>query len=120
MGDDRGQDPGTQDPVKWEDQLSESLDAAFHVSKPWDDDVRDAIFYDRQDTFRDREKDYKGDTRKQVLSAAALAGKVARLCADHLDHQNVTKDDMLAGIAAAKHVCKARLMPVDVLLFWCQ
>jgi hypothetical protein len=94
--------------AKWEDQLTLCLDTAFAKSEPWDSDVRDAVFKHRTKSFQDHEDDFER-SKAEVLLGSELVGKVARVCADHEGRSNVSINDMIAGIAAAVHVCKARL-----------
>ena len=106
----------------WEKHLNECLNAAEAVSKPWASSVRAAIFDDRRDMFELREPRWKNHGA-EVLKNSELAGIVARACADfERKGSEVTLDHMLAGIAAAHKVCKARVPrgEVGILLFWCE
>src|SRR5690348_14440084 len=94
--------------AKWEDQLSDCLDIAHGKSTPWKREVRQAIFDHRKEKFKELEGEFD-HVKAEVLSASELAGKIARVCADHERHTEVTVEDMMAGIAAAKQVCDARL-----------
>ena len=107
---------------KWPDQLKLCLKTAHDASKPWDEDVHDTIFAHRQKKFELLEDEFEG-SKELVLSGSALAGKIARVCADHESRKNVSINDVVAGIAAAAYVCKARLTvrggPENFFL-WCE
>jgi hypothetical protein len=102
----------------WEDQLDGCLDKAYEFSRPWAKGVREDIREDRTYTFKKKQHDFP-DHKHEVLKGAEIAGVVARAVANHRkDGDDVTVEDMQAGIAAAHVVCKARLP--GVLLFWCE
>lgn len=104
-------------------QLNQCLDAAYQVSQPWETGVRAAVFEDRFCRFERLKERFK-DHEKDIMIAADLTGKVARLCADQFGRDEVSLDDMRAGLAAVLHVCKARVQASsqkgqDFFFLWC-
>ena len=110
---------------EWKDHLNKSLDEAHKESEPWAEGVRENIFEHRKAAYKEQQGRWKTHGNA-VIKASRLAGRIARVCADFEPGQGqkaeVTTEHMLAGIAAAHIICKARVTDENLAprLFWCE
>jgi hypothetical protein len=102
---------------EWKQQLDMCVAAAYDVSKPWAEGVREQLIEDRTPTFQRNESQFPL-FKEQILNASRLTGEVARLCANFQGLTDVSWEAMEGGIAAASKVCTAG--QVNVRYLWCE